>query len=57
MIVFDTGSWLHQGFGAEYSSLHSATGCESLAEKIIGSCIGPIVKRSSYIAAMRDAKL
>ena len=34
MIVFDnTGSWLHQMFGAEYSSLSSAADCESLAEK------------------------
>ena len=57
MIVFDMGSQLYQNFGAEYSSLNSATGCESLAEKAIGSCIEPIVKTSSYIAVMRDAKL
>ncbi len=43
--------------GAEYSSLSSATGCESLAEKTIVFCIGSIVKTSSYIAVMRDAKL
>ena len=34
MIVFDVGSWLHQMFGAEYSSLNSATDCESLAENL-----------------------
>ena len=58
MIVFNnTGSLLHQRIGAEYSSLSSATGCESLAEETIGSCIGPIVMLSSYITVMRDAKL
>lgn len=35
MIVFNnTGSLLHQRIGAEYSSLSSATGCESLAENL-----------------------
>lgn len=43
--------------GAEYSSLSSATDCESLAEETIGFCIGLIVRLNSYIAVMRDAKL
>ena len=34
MVVFVMGSYLHQRFGAEYSSLSSATDCESLADNL-----------------------
>ena len=47
MIVFNnTGSLLHQRIGAEYSSLSSAAGCESLAEKTIGFVSGRLLRQA-----------